>query len=288
MDSLETPATSHGASVSPSFLCGQCKKPVPQDSAALVAKEKTDLVTTACPTCKRLPLPDARGIGCRHCGRRLFVSSALAGHTTYCPRCSQGLALPAESEQQALKASGEAFKWLVFRDNSLLRQFENKDELISALFGNKVLPLDVCMVHRSAEPTSLRNACKAVDSLRVLYDPEGATAFKVGVWVFMACAALYLLFDFYMFGWRQSLILLTAILAVTVLQAYFWVGFIALFGLGYLVGVPVGGGTFLTLLVEALSAALAGAVGGGIAYGATLVTGKIGRWNARAAVWRGM
>lgn len=288
MDSLETPANSPGGSVSPSLLCAQCKKPVPQELAALVARQKIDLVTTACPTCQRLPPPDARGIGCRHCGRRLFVSSALAGHTTYCPWCSRELALPAESEQQALKASGEAFKWLVFRDNSLLRQFENKDELISALYGNKVLPVDVCMVHCSAEPTSLRQACDKEISLRKLYDPIGATAVQIGSGVFMACAALYLLFDFYMFGWRQSMILLAAILAVTVLQAYFWVGFIALFGLGYLLGVPVGGGTFLTLIVEALSAALAGAVGGGIAYGATFATGKIGGWNARAAVWRGI
>lgn len=62
---------------------------------------------------------------------------------------------------------------------------------------------------------------------------------------------------------------------------------IALFVLGTLLSVHVGGGTFLTLLVEAFFTALVGGIGGGIAYGATHLIGKARRWNDRAVVWRG-
>lgn len=271
----------------PMLSCTHCKKDVPQDGAALVAKAKSDLATTPCPTCKRVPSPGAQAVGCRHCGRSVHISSALAGRSTYCPWCSQQLSIPAETEQPALKQSAEAFQWLVFRRDSLLRQFENKGELIAAIQGNKVGPFDVCMVHQAAEPTSLRQACDKEISLRKLYNPTGATAVQIGTGAFAVCAALYLMVDFYWFGWRQSLILLTAIASVTILQGKFWIGFIALWILGGLLGVPVGGGTFITLLVEALSAALAGAVGGGIAYGATYLTGTVAGWNKRAVVWHG-
>jgi len=136
------------------------------------------------------------------------------------------------SEEEAFKASGKAFKWVVFRDHKSLRQFENKDELVAAMGTGEVLPDDVCMVHRIAEPTSLRKACSKEGSLQSLFDPLGAKARQVGGAVFAACAALYLIADFYVFGWRQSIIFVTAIVCVIVLKQRFWIGIIALFVLG--------------------------------------------------------
>src|SRR5436853_7633101 len=92
-----------------------CKTAVAQDPGTLVAKEKTALVTTACPTCKRTPVADVNAIGCLHWGRKLFVCSALHGHDASCAWCAKDLIVPSGSEQEALEASGKAFKWLVFR-----------------------------------------------------------------------------------------------------------------------------------------------------------------------------
>ena len=288
MDPLGATTPSAPEAAPPSLVCAGCKATVGQDPNTLAGLEKASITTLACPNCNRLPTTDASAIGCHHCGRRLFVSAALAGHTARCPSCAQAVPVPAASDRPGLEASGKALKWLVFRGDTLLLEFKGRGDLVAAMYARTVRPDDICMVHRAAEPKSLRAACDTEEGLRSLYDPTGARAAQVGTAVFGVCAALYLIVDFYNFGWAQSIIFVTAILCVTVLRQFFWVGLIVLFVLGKLLGVPVGGGTFLSLVVEALSTALVGAIGGGIAYGATHLMGRVGRWNERAPVWRGV